>query len=116
MELTEQQKAQQFLMSIYKKAWEDDEFKKNLIENPLETLNEFTGKEADIPDGTVLVVEDQTNSNHIYLNIPAKPDNFDDIELSDSQLEDVAGAAGAMSSAQRNNIVHSIKKVIQNWS
>lgn len=116
MELTEQQKAQHFIMSIYRKAWEDSEFKKNLIENPLETLNEFTGKDGNVPDGKILVVEDQTNPDHIYLNIPAKPEDIDDIELSDDQLETVAAGGEAMFSAQWDNIIHSIKKIIHNWS
>lgn len=91
MQLSEQkEKAQEFLYKIYKKAWEDTRFKENLIRNPVDTLNKFTGKKADLPkDKTVLVV-DQTNPNHIYINIPAKP-NLEDIELSEEQLEMVSG-------------------------
>lgn len=91
MELSEQQqKAQEFLYKVYKKSWEDAKFKENLISNPVETLNEFTGKKADLPKDKTVVVIDQTNSDHIYINIPARP-NLKDVELSESQLEMVAG-------------------------
>lgn len=115
MEITEQQKAQYFLTSIYQKAWRDSVFKKNLIKNPLQTLNKFTGKEGEIPDGKVLVVEDQTNPNHIYLNIPAKPNNYQNTELSDTQLENISGAASSTTSIHWNYVVHNIKTVVKNW-
>ena len=91
MKLTEkQQKLQEFLSSIYKKVWEDEKFKQELIANPIATLNVFTDKEASFPEDKKLVVEDQTNLNYIYLNIPKKP-NLEDIELNEEQLEMVAG-------------------------
>ena len=91
MKLTEkQQKLQEFLSSIYKKVWEDEKFKQELIANPIATLNVFTGKEASFPNDKKLVVEDQTNPNYIYLNIPKKP-NLEDIELNEEQLEMIAG-------------------------
>ena len=93
MKLTEQQqKAQEFLASIYTKAWEDESFKQNLINKPIDTLNKFTGKVVDFPKDKKLMVQDQTNPNHIYINIPAKP-NFEDVELNEEQLEAVAGGA-----------------------
>lgn len=91
MELSEQhQKAQEFLYKVYKKAWEDASFKEKLISNPVDTLNEFTGKKADLPNDKTIVAVDQTNPNHIYINIPAKP-HLEDVELSENQLEMVAG-------------------------
>lgn len=91
MELTlEQKKAQEFLVGIYTKAWNDTKFKQNLIDNPIETLNAFTGKKINISNSKSVVVEDQTNPNHIYLNIPAKPD-LEDVELNEDQLELIAG-------------------------
>jgi len=91
MKLTEQQqKAQEFLASIYTKVWKDTAFKQELIANPIATLNTFTGKTANLPTNKTVLVEDQTNPNHIYLNIPAKP-NLEDMELSEEQLEAVAG-------------------------
>ncbi len=91
MKLTkEQQKAQEFLASIYTKALGDKEFKQSLISNPIETLNTFTGKVANFPKDKKVLVQDQTNPNHIYLNIPAKP-NLEDMELNEEQLEMVTG-------------------------
>jgi len=91
MKLTEQQqKAQEFLSSIYTKAWEDKTFKQELVDNPIEALNKFTGKVANFPEDKQVVVQDQTNPNNIYINIPVKP-NLDDVELSEEQLEAVAG-------------------------
>ncbi len=86
----EQQKAQEFLFKIYSKAWADENFKRELIANPIETLNRFTGKAANFPNNKKLSVQDQTNNNHIYINIPAKP-NLEDIELNEKQLEAIAG-------------------------
>ncbi|WP_298511847.1 NHLP leader peptide family RiPP precursor [uncultured Kordia sp.] len=92
MESTEQQeKANEFLASIYKKAWEDEGFKRNLISNPIETLNKFTGKKANISIDKNVMVEDQTNPNHVYINIPAKPAGMEDVELTEDQLETVSG-------------------------
>ena len=92
MKLTEQQKAQEFLVSIYKKAWKDNTFKRSLINNPIETLNEFTGKVANFPEEKKIMVQDQTNPNHFYINIPTKP-NLEDMEMDDKQFEIVAGGA-----------------------
>lgn len=90
MKLTEQQKAHEFLMRIYSRAWQDSSFKKSLIDSPTETLNKFTGKIANLPKDKVVIVEDQTNPNYIYINIPAKPD-AEDVELNKEQLEIVSG-------------------------
>jgi hypothetical protein len=88
----QQQKAQKFLSSIYTKAWEDSNFKQNLINNPIETLNKFTGKIVDFPEDKTISVQDQTNSNHIYINIPSKP-NLDNLKLNEEQLEMIAGGS-----------------------
>ena len=56
--LNEQQKAEEFLASIYTKAQEDENFKQELIANPIATLNTFTGKEANFPAGKELIVVD----------------------------------------------------------
>ena len=91
MELNEKQKkAQEFLQNIITEAWENETFKQELINSPVETLNAFTGKTANLPNDKKLVVVDQTNPNYIYLNIPSKP-NLDDMELNDEQLEMVSG-------------------------
>ena len=94
MELTnEQQKSQELLQTIIQKAWEDEAFKQELIANPLDAIEKATGDRVSIPEGKTLIVKDQTNDAVIYINIPAEP-NMDDMELSEEQLEDVAGGVG----------------------
>lgn len=43
-----------------------------------------------LPAGKTLVVRDQTDESTVYINIPVKL-NIDDIELSEEQIEVVAG-------------------------
>ena len=90
MELTTtQKKGQEFLSSLITKAWEDPEFKERLIAGPKEEIKKLIGK--DISDDKEILVVDQTNPSHIYINIPAKPD-LENIELTDNQLEAVSGS------------------------
>lgn len=86
MEIT---KEQELLGAIISKAWEDASFKQELIENPLIAIEKLTGKTVKLSEGKTLVVRDQTNESKIYINIPAKPEL--DAELSEAQLENVAG-------------------------
>ncbi len=87
MEFTQEQK---LYAEIVQKAWEDENFKKDLIANPIEAIENLTGKKLNLPKGKTLVVRDQTDENTIYFNIPAKP-NLENIELSEEQLDAVAG-------------------------
>jgi hypothetical protein len=87
MYLTQNQieKANKFHIDLIEKSWNDSVFKENLINSPLET-----SKEVKLGNSKEFVVEDQTDSDTIFLNIPPKP-NLDEIELSDEQLEHVSG-------------------------
>ncbi|MEW7281257.1 NHLP leader peptide family RiPP precursor [Aquimarina sp. 2201CG1-2-11] len=87
MELTNEQK---LFQTVIQKAWEDKNFKQDLIDSPLEAIEKLTGEKIHLPEGKTLVVKDQTNDSEIYINIPAEP-NLSDIELSEEQLEAVAG-------------------------
>ena len=98
MEQTEEQKANSFLTSIYQRAWNDNLFLKELVKDPIAALNKFTGLRGKLPAGRVLIVEDQTNPNHIYLNIPTKPKPRDNQELNESQLDQISGATNMFSS------------------
>lgn len=75
---------------IVQKAWDDNQFKNNLISNPIETIENFTGNKVNLTNGQTLVVKDQTDESIVYLNIPRKVD-IDELELTDEQLEVVAG-------------------------
>lgn len=93
MEFTQEQK---LYVGIVQKAWEDPQFKRELIANPSEAIERATGHKLDLPEGKTLVVRDQTeggvvhNDTTVCLNIPVKP-NMDDVELNEEQLEVVAG-------------------------
>jgi len=91
MQLTEKQKkAQEEENAIIAKCWEDETFKQQLINNPVETIENFTGNSLNLPEGAKLVVNDQTDPTFVHFNIPAKP-NMDDVELNEQELEVVAG-------------------------
>lgn len=92
MKHLEEQKATLFLLSIYKKAWKDKLFLHSLVKEPIKTLNDFTGEKGVLPIGKKLVVEDQTNPNQIFLNIPAKPVNYYSSELKEEELDKITGA------------------------
>jgi len=86
----QQKKGQEIYQQLVEKAWESATFKEQLISNPEAAMEKVLGKEMTIPEGSKIVVEDQTDSNIIYLNIPRKV-NFEDFELSEDQLDNVAG-------------------------
>ncbi|QTE23306.1 NHLP leader peptide family RiPP precursor [Polaribacter cellanae] len=87
MELTKEQK---LFQTVVQKAWEDTAFKQELINNPIEAIENLTGKRVKLPEGKTVVVRDQTDTSVVYINIPAEP-NMDDMELTEEQLEIVAG-------------------------
>lgn len=91
MELTQEQlEAKQLLESVVAKAQESETFRLQLINDPEAAIESFTGKPMTIPAGKRLVVRDQTSESTIFLNIP-KNLSVDDLELTEEQLEAVAG-------------------------
>lgn len=86
MELTQEQK---LFQEIVQEAWENAEFKKNLVANPVVAIEKFTGRELNIPEGKTLVVRDQTDDSTVYINIPAN--QLENTELTEEQLEAVSG-------------------------
>lgn len=77
------------LNSVVQKAWEDSVFKRNLIQNPVATLEGFLGESVKAPDGKKIAVVDQTDDSTFFINIPAKP--VLDMELDDDQLDTISG-------------------------
>jgi len=69
----EQQQAQHFIHFLIKKCWENLNFKKKLIEDPITTIETIIGKPNNLPEGTHIHVEDQSDPEIIYFNIPPKP-------------------------------------------
>ncbi|MEM6718280.1 MAG: hypothetical protein AAF611_03095 [Bacteroidota bacterium] len=80
-----------FVEDVIRRCHEDDSFKDRLIENPVSVVNEDYNLFLK-NDTTQLIVEDQSDENIIYINIPKRID-FDDIQLTEEELERVAGGA-----------------------
>lgn len=76
MKLTKDQKqAQHFIQQLIKACWENPDFKRQLIASPIKTIEKVTGKPNRLPVGIRIEVEDQSDPEKIYLNIPAKPNS-----------------------------------------
>ena len=84
---------QQLLQQVVHEAWDNDEFRAQLVANPVETIEAFTGQKLNLPEGKTLVVRDQTDESTYFINIPAEQ-QMDDVELSEKELEAVAGGRG----------------------
>lgn len=84
----QQKQGEELLKILAQKAWESSTFKEQLMENPVSTIESVTGQKMQ-PDINI-VVEDQTDTSKVYLNIPRKIE-IDELELTDEQLEIVAG-------------------------
>lgn len=87
MELSQEQNLN---AQVVQKAWQDAEFKRNLIANPVETIENFTGQKISLPEGQELVVVDQSGASKVYFNIPREV-NINDLELTEADLEAVSG-------------------------
>lgn len=83
-------KEQQVIGRVIERAWEDRDFKAELIADPVAAIEKATGETLTVPEGVELQVQDQTDSSKAYLVIPPRP-NMEEIELTDEQLEMVAG-------------------------
>ena len=87
MDLTEQQKkGQEILFRIISEAWEKDDFKQALLENPEETLDHLFGKKFLTPKP--IKVTDQSDPSYLYINIPVKPQSRN--QASGKKKSDVA--------------------------
>lgn len=92
MKYTQEQQKQgaKLIKALVEKAWENANFKDQLVKNPTAAIEEFTGKEFTMTENKKVVVEDQTDNSVIYLNISAEP-NLDGLELTEEQLETISG-------------------------
>lgn len=86
----EQKKEEEVLRLVISKAWEDSNFRKSLIADPVKAIENLTGAKIVLPEGKTLVVNDQTDKSKVFMNIPSEP-NIEDIELTEEQLEIIAG-------------------------
>ena len=91
----EKSNAEKNLQTIIAKAWEDEAFKAALLDNPVSAIESLSGKSLDLK-GKKIVVADQSDASTMYINIPHNPT---DVELTEDELEAVAGGGGSITIA-----------------
>lgn len=75
---------------LIERAWKDDKFRTELLANPKAVIAREAG--AAIPDNVnIRVIQEDASTR--YLVIPANPTEVSEGELSDDELEAVAGGA-----------------------
>lgn len=77
--------------ALIEKATKDKLFRKELVQNPVETIEKETG--IKIPPSVKLTVLEETGGNY-YLVIPALPTETSDGELTEEDLKKVSGGDG----------------------
>ena len=107
----EQKKEEEVLRLVISKAWEDANFRKSLIADPIKAIENLTGAKIVLPEGKTLVVNDQTDKSKVYMNIPSEP-NIEDIELTEEQLEIIAGGGQTVWIDLVNNLFPALKDYI----
>jgi hypothetical protein len=80
--------------SIVNKALSNPDFKKKLIDNPKETINDHAEGEYFLSSDIKVEIHDQSNPNEINLMIPP-PVDINDTELTPDELEMVAGGGSS---------------------
>ncbi|AYZ14353.1 NHLP leader peptide family RiPP precursor [Chryseobacterium arthrosphaerae] len=105
-------KKEQIIQTIISKAWEDAEFRKELLSNPVETIEKLAGVVVILPEGKELVIVDQTDKSKVYVNIPAEPE-IDNLELTEDQLEIIAGGGQMIWKDLVNSIFPALKDCIK---
>lgn len=90
----EQNYARKIVEKAIEKAWSDESFKQQLLSNSLMAIETLTGESFKFPEGRriVFVEEEDTPESTdatVYINIMER--NLDDLELTEEQLEAVAG-------------------------
>jgi hypothetical protein len=103
---------EEVLRLIISKAWEDIDFRKSLLTDPIIAIENLTGAKIIIPEGKTLVVNDQTDKSRVYMNIPSEP-NIEDIELTEEQLEIIAGGGQTVWTDLVNNLFPELKDFIK---
>lgn len=108
----EQKKEEEVLRLIISKAWEDINFRKSLVSDPINAIEDLTGAKIILPEGKTLVINDQTDKSKVYVNIPSEP-NIEDIELTEDQLEIIAGGGQTIWRDLVNSLFPTLKNYIK---
>jgi len=82
---------QEFEADLIVKAWKDPKFREQLLRNPKRVLEQYLG--IKLPADLQIKILEETE-RQLYLVIPPNPDQMPDLELSDAELEMVAGGTG----------------------
>lgn len=106
-----EQRKQEVIEVIISKAWEDINFRKELIADPVKAIEKLTGVKVVLPEGKSLIVNDQTDKSIIYVNIPAEPE-IESMELTEEQLEAVAGGGQKIWGDLVDNLFPNLKDCI----
>ncbi|WP_345270289.1 NHLP leader peptide family RiPP precursor [Nibrella viscosa] len=106
-----EQRKQEIIEAVISKAWEDNIYRKELIADPIKAIEKLTGVKVELPEGKTLVITDQTDKSKIYVNIPAEPE-IENMELTEEQLEAVAGGGQRIWSDFVNNLFPNLKDCI----
>ena len=106
-----EKRKQEVVEAIISKAWEDANFRKELLVDPIKTIEKLTGVKVVLPEGKSLVIADQTDKSKIYVNIPAEPE-IESMELTEDQLEVIAGGGQKIWSDFMNNLFPTLKDCI----
>ncbi|KYC37615.1 NHLP leader peptide family natural product precursor [Scytonema hofmannii PCC 7110] len=103
--LDEQLKARLGIESaLIAKAWVDENFKQELISDPKGMIARELNTQ--IPDGVEVQILEETPTTY-YLSIPMKPSVDTEEELSDEELEAVAG--GGVKKSIFNTVMEGVK-------
>jgi hypothetical protein len=81
---------------LTKKAWEDDDFRRRFVADPKGMIAEFLGEA--LPDSLGVSVHEESPGS-LHFVIPAKPSPQALEELSDADLEKIAGGTDPGASA-----------------
>lgn len=79
-------------VSLIAKAWTNEAFKQQLLNNPRAAVEQELGEQ--LPEGmNVQIIQEPANT--LYIVLPTKPESSDELSggLSDEELEAVAGGA-----------------------
>jgi hypothetical protein len=85
--MANQEKQNRQMQQIIAKCWSDEAFKEKLVADPHATL---AAEGVEIPEGVNIDILNNT-ADTFHLVIPAMPD---DAELSDEELDEMAGGIG----------------------
>jgi hypothetical protein len=109
MNLTdEQKKGQEVFFRIISEAWENEDFKKDLLENPEETLEKFFGRK--LPIDKKIKITDQSDPEYLYINIPVKPQHVNNKSEDQSEKSPVDHKSGHRMT-DYNSLYNSLQKV-----